>query len=135
MIILMVMALALWVSEAGSSPERATDTKDALPDFSAYPGQCPSDWGIVEGAPQAHVENFIQNYFYVPEGPAGGMYSRINKLSAPGGATIIKAGTYKMLDPIVDQEMVVKFVGGAMTECVSRLRCETDPETWVASCD
>lgn len=107
----------------------------ALPDFSQYPGVCPKDWGIVIGAPQAHVEKFIQNYFYVPKGGPSPMYSEINTFAAPGGATVIKAGTYKILDPIVDQEMVSRFVAGKMTHCGSRLRCQTDPDTWVASCD
>lgn len=151
MIVLSFLALASCGSEAdadaqSSDAARATDApksdkkdnaivSDALPDFSVYPRECPRDWGIVVGATQDHVVMFIQNYFNVPKGGPSPMYSEINTLTAPGGATVIKAGTYNMLDPIVDQEMVASFTAGKMTQCGSRLRCETGPDNWVASCD
>jgi len=48
---------------------------------------------------------------------------------------LVKAGTYKMLDNIVDQEMVALFAAGKMTQCGFRLRCASDPNVWVSSCD
>ena len=124
---------------SASGPEEpatsANNVAAQLPEFADFPGTCPKDWGIVVGATQAHVENFIQNYFFVPERSPGAMYSEINTFATPTGGTLIMAGTYNMLDPIVDQEMVATFAAGTMTQCGSRLRCESNREQWVASCD
>lgn len=104
------------------------------PSFSDYIGVCPKLWGLVEGASQVHVEKFIQNFFFVPENP-GPMYSDINTYPQAGGSILIKAATYKMVDKIVDQEMVTMFTGGKMTQCGVRFRCESNTSKWVASCD
>jgi len=101
-----------------------------MPTLSDYPRECPEMWGIVIGASKAKVESFIQNYFHVPENPTP-MYSEINHFSSPDGSTLIHAGTYKMQDNIVDQEMVASFVAGKMTQCAVRLRCADNPSEWV----
>lgn len=118
------------VIENNSDKNKSTN----VPNLSDYPRECPEAWGIVKGASQAQVENFIQNYFHVPENPTP-MYSEINSFSQPDGSTLIKAGTYKMHDDIVDQEMVVTFVAGKMTQCGVRLRCASNPSEWVGNCD
>lgn len=132
----------LEAADAAQAPAEVTAESKApalasadLPNFAEYPGVCPKDWGIVAGAAQAHVENFIQNYFFVPKSSASPMYSDIRSFSVAGGATLVKAGTYKMVDAIVDQEMLVTFAAGKMTQCGSRLRCDANPNIWVASCD
>lgn len=146
MIMLSVLALAACGSDADAdtkasndvateSGEKAAISSEAPPNFAEYPRECPEDWGIVVGANKDHVDNFIQNYFYVPKSGSSPMYSEITTLTSADGATIVKAGTYNMLDTIVDQEMVTSFTAGKMTQCGSRLRCAADPETWVASCD
>ncbi|MEO0576408.1 MAG: hypothetical protein AAF004_13170 [Pseudomonadota bacterium] len=122
-------------SAAAKDVQQVAKATAELPDFTQYPGVCPKDWGIVSGAAQSHVENFVQNYFYVPESTPGPMTSSIDRFSVAGGGTLLKAATYNMADNIVDQEMVMTFVAAKMTQCASRLRCAKEPESWVASCD
>jgi len=122
------------VEEVVSQNNSASDTSKSIPELSDYPRECPEMWGIVKGATQAKVEKFIQNYFHVPENPTP-MYSEINNYAQAGGSTLIKAGTYKMQDNIVDQEMVALIVAGQMTQCGVRLRCASNPDEWVGSCD
>lgn len=110
------------------------NTTTSPPNISDYPRECPQEWGVVKGASLAQVENFIQNYFHVPENPTP-MYSEVNRYPQTDGSVLIKAGTYKMQDNIVDQEMVATFVGGMMTQCGARLRCANNPSVWVESCD
>ncbi len=115
------------IDKAVVAPQQAAN-------FSEYPGTCPEAWGIVNGAAFSHVENFIQNYFHVPES-SGAMYSRIDYSTLANGAQFVNAGTYNMLDDIVDQEMIASFTGGVMTQCGVRLRCASNKNLWVGSCD
>lgn len=122
-------------NEAITSAQKASNSENVdLPKLSDYPRACPEAWGMVKGASQSKVEGFIQNYFHVPDNPTP-MYSEVNNYSAANGAVLIKAGTYKMQDNIVDQEMVVMIVAGQMTQCGARLRCASNPTEWVESCD
>lgn len=122
------------VEEVITQEDSDKNASTSVPNISDYPRECPKAWGVVKGASQTQVENFIQNYFHVPENPTP-MYSEINHYSQPDGSTLIQAGTYKMQDNIVDQEMVTSFVAGNMTQCGVRLRCANNPSEWVDSCD
>jgi len=121
--------------EIVASAQKTSNGKDVdTPNLSDYPRVCPEAWGMVKGASQSQVEGFIQNYFHVPDNPTP-MYSEVNNYALGDGAKLIKAGTYKMQDDIVDQEMVVMIVAGKMTQCGARLRCASNPGEWVESCD
>jgi hypothetical protein len=120
--------------EVFSENNSNNEASKSIPELSDYPRECPVAWGVVKGTTQAKVENFIQNYFHVPENPTP-MYSEINHYAQDDGSTLLKAGTYKMQDNIFDQEMLAIFVSGKMTQCGVRLRCASNPNKWVESCD
>lgn len=128
-------AVEVAASDTLTTASETRETSKTMPDFDRYPGACPADVGIVTGAAQSHVNNFVQTYFGVPDGSPGPMRSDIQTFDLDGNVSVITAAIYAMNDVTVDREMASVFVGGKMTQCGVRERCAANPADWVGDCD